>query len=173
MKKLDKILCRVLSSWGSPIFLPGGANIDLLRETSISKSYITILENHGLWQVVTKPTRNVLISIEHIITNLKNVTVTDALPCDQISDQNALYIITSMHETRYQTHYKYVRYKKDFDDVAFILDAEKLPQPLNFVFAVDDPEEKVHIFNQSFTQTLEEHIPLKHIKFSSPPAQWF
>lgn len=48
-----------------------------------------------------------------------------------------------------------MRYKKNFDDAAFIPDAEKLPLHLNFVFAVDNHEEKVHIFNQLFFQILD------------------
>ena len=152
---LDKILYGVLSSWGSPIFLFVGADIDVLRETSISKSYDTIHENEEPWQVVTKPTRNILKSVDHIITNLKNVTATDLLPCYQIIEQNAPYAITSKHKTRYQTHDKIMRYKKNFDDAAFIPDAEKLPLHLNFVFAVDNHEEKVHIFNQLFFQILD------------------
>ena len=152
---LDKILYGVLSSWGSPIFLFVGADIDVLRETSISKSYDTIHENQEPWQVVTKPTRNILKSVDQIITNLENVTATDLLPCYQIIEQNAPYAITSKHKTRYQTHDKIMKYKKNFDDAAFIPDAEKLPLHLNFVFAVDNHEEKVHIFNQLFFQILD------------------
>ena len=54
--KLDNILCKILSSWYGPMFLSGDTNIDILKENSISKSYITILENHDLYQVFTKST---------------------------------------------------------------------------------------------------------------------
>lgn len=75
--KLDNILCKILPSWYGPMFLSGDTNIDILKEISISKSYITILENHDLHQVVTKSTWNGLKSIDHIITNHDNVTAED------------------------------------------------------------------------------------------------
>lgn len=77
MDKLDNILCKVFSSWDCSTFLSSDININVLRETSISKSYITILENDGLGQVVTKSTRNGLKSTDHIITNHGNITIKD------------------------------------------------------------------------------------------------
>lgn len=85
MDKLDNILCKFLSSWVGPIFLSSDTNIDALKKTSISKSYIAILEHRGLHQVVTKPNRNGLQKTDHIITNVYNVTVTDVLPFDEVT----------------------------------------------------------------------------------------
>ena len=58
----------------------------------------------------------------------------------------------------YQRCYKFVRYEK----VAFISDVEKTL--LILVYAVDDPEGNMHIFNKLFCQTLAEQIPLERIK---------
>ena len=77
MDTLDNILCKVFSSWDCSTFFSSDTNINVLRETSISKSYIAILENDGLGQVVTKPTRNGLKSTDHIITNHDNITIKD------------------------------------------------------------------------------------------------
>lgn len=64
-----------------------------------------------------------------------------------------------MRKARCQLRYKFVRYENNFDDAAFISDAEKLP--LNLVYAIDDTKDDTgHIFNK-FSQTLVEHIPLK------------
>ena len=115
--------------WTVPCFYPV---IDVLRETSISKPYI--LENH-IRQVVTKPTRNDVKSIDHINTTLDSISVTDILSCDEIS---AMWLRCPLcnHKTSYKPSYKFVRYEKNVDDVAFVSDAEKLA--LNIVYAVDD-----------------------------------
>ena len=89
-------------------------------------------------------------SIDHVITNLDNVTVADVLLCDQISDQ------------------KKKKKEKNFNNDAFISDVNKLP--LNLVYVADDPEVKVHVFVKLFSQTLEEHAPLKRIKFIRLPT---
>ena len=168
MDKLDNILRSFLL--GTDLTLSRDTNTDVLRETSVSKSYITILENRGLCQIVTKPTRNGLKSSNHIITNLDNVTVKDVVPSDQISDYDVPCVITLMRKSRNELHYKFVRYEKNFDEAAYISDAEKLS--MNLVYVVDNPEEKVHIFNKLFSQTLEEYVPLKRIKVTFPPAPW-
>ena len=150
--------------------MSGDTNTNVLRETSISKSYITILENCGLCQIATKPTKNGLKSSNHIISNLDNVTVKDGLPCDQISDYDVPYVITLTRKPRNELRYKFVTYEKNFDEATYISDAEKLS--MNLVYVVDNPEEKVHIFNKLFSQTLEEYVPLKRIKVTFPPAPW-
>lgn len=52
-----------------------------------------------------------------------------------------------MRKARCQLRYKFVRYENNFDDAAFISDAEKLP--LNLAYAIDDTEDDTgHIFNK-------------------------
>ena len=52
-----------------------------------------------------------------------------------------------MRKARCQLRYKFVRYENNFDDAAFISDAEKLP--LNLAYAIDDNEDDTgHIFNK-------------------------
>ena len=89
--KLDCILYKALSSCDGLVSLPSDTDKVVLREASISKLYITILENLGHRQVVTKPTRNGLRLINHTMANVDNVTVKVLLPCDEISDHDAPY----------------------------------------------------------------------------------
>ena len=49
------------------------------------------------------------------------------LPCDKISDHDALCVIALMCKPSYEHCRKFVRYEINFDDVTFISNAEKLP----------------------------------------------
>ena len=55
-----------------------------------------------------------------------------------------------------EPRFNFLRYEKNIDDAAIIYDAVKLP--LNLVHGVNDPELKVHLFNNFFSKTLEEHL---------------
>lgn len=57
-----------------------------------------------------------------------------------------------MRKARCQLRYKFVRYENNFDDAAFISDAEKLP--LNLVYAIDDTKVTLGIFLTNFLKLL-------------------
>ena len=123
-----------------------------------------------LTQHINKPTRNGTKLIDHIITNIDKVFVSDVLPCDEISDHDAPYIVANIRKPKFEPRYKYIRMEKNFDKDRFKADVASLP--LNIVYGIDDPEEQLDIFNEMITSCLNEHAPLKKVKITRPPAPW-
>ena len=44
--------------------------------------------------------------------------------------------------------------------------------PFNIIYAVDDPETQLNLFNYLLTSCIDEHAPLSKFKISRPPAPW-
>ena len=44
--------------------------------------------------------------------------------------------------------------------------------PFNVVYGIDDPSEKLDIFNSLFKACWDKHAPLRRTKITRPPASW-
>ena len=51
-----------------------------------------------------------------------------------------------------------------------ILDFKQLAT--SFVYAFDEPDEKIPVLNKLKNQCISEHAPIKRKKFTRPPAPW-
>ena len=71
---------------------------------------------------------------------------------------------------RYQPRFTYIREnsKLVLDDVK--ADFQKLP--FSTVYAMEDPEDKLDIFDNLVSECKDRHAPLKRIKCTRPPAPW-
>ena len=63
-----------------------------------------------------------------------------------------------------------LRNEKRLNEKAFIEDFSTLP--LNLVYSVDDPDQKLEIFTSIFKSCLERHAPVRRVKITCPPAPW-
>ena len=84
--------------------------------------------------------------MDYISLNKRKVTSPSVLPLDQISDNNALYIIANIRKRRFKPPYKCIRDEKRFISKAFRESAAALP--LSYIYKMDDPEDKLDIFNK-------------------------
>ena len=88
---MDHLLSHITTTWTGAIILTGDMNININDKNSpISTRYIETLHNHGLLQHVDQPTRNGNKTIDHIASNVDHILATNVLPCDEISDHDAL-----------------------------------------------------------------------------------
>lgn len=71
---------------------------------------------------------------------------------------------------RYEPRFKYIRSEKIFNQQKFIEDISRVP--FSVIYAVDDPNTQLDIFNDLFKSCLNEHVPLKKGKMTRPPAPW-
>ena len=171
IQKFDSLLSFVITIWTGPIFVTGDMNIDLLKiDSKTTIQYKDTLERLGLIQHITKPTRKGKKLIDHVISNLPNIIHEDILPCDDISDHDAPYIICNERKPRFEPRYKYIRNEKNFDAYRFKLEVEQLP--FNLVYAFDAAEDKLDVFNELFLSCLNRHAPLVKQKMTRPPAPW-
>lgn len=92
------------------------------------------------------------------------------LPADEVSDHDATYIFINVKPDRFKKCYKYIRNIKTFDANLYVKDFQTLP--FNVVYALDDPEEKLSIFNDLTKECIDRHAPLIRTKITRAPAPW-
>ena len=171
LQKFETLISYVFTIWTGPIIITGDTNIDLLKiNYNVAREYKETLTRLGLSQHITKPTRKGKSLIDHVVTNLPKVIHEDVIPCDEMSDHDAAYIICKLQKPRFEPRFKYIRVEKNFDEKLFKLDVQELP--LNLVYSFDNPEEKLDIFNYLFGSCLNKHAPLIRQKITRPPAPW-
>ena len=148
------------------------SRIDFLAtKCTITKYYSNILNSHHLFQVIAKPTRINTSLIDHFITSTpEKIKLYDVLPCCEISDHDGRYIGINARMEQYQPRFKYIRdiSKLVLEDLK--ADFQKLP--FSTVYAMEDPEDKLDIFNSLVTECIDRHAPIKRIKCTRPPAPW-
>jgi len=173
LEKFEGLLSKVSSKWKGYIFITGDFNIDLKSSANhISTQYTDILHTFDLVQHINQPTRNSNTLIDHISSNAPNrIVSTGIIPCDEISDHDAAYVtIKKLKSKNFEKRYKWIRDMKNFNLESYIRDAQELP--FNLVYAFDDPEDQLDIFNHILTECIEKHAPLKRTLITRPPAPW-
>ena len=107
--------------------------------------------------------------IDHFITsNPEKIKLNDVLPGCEISDHDRPYIGINARMERYQPRFKYIRDNSKLVLEDLKVDFQKLP--FSAVYAMDDPEDKLDIFNSLVTECIDRHAPIKRIKCTRPPA---
>lgn len=171
LQKFETLISYVLTIWTDPIVITGDTNIDVLKQDyNVAHEYKETLDRLGLRQHITKPTRRGKTCIDHIVTTFPKVIHEGVIPCDEMSDHDAVYIICNMRKPRFEPRFKYIRNEKNFNANLFKAEIEQLP--FNLVYAFDSPEEKLDIFNELFASCLNRHVPLVKQKVTRPPAPW-
>ena len=171
LDKFDDILSYACSRWKNSIVICRDMNFDLSKpDEPIQKCYLSILSSDNLNQHVKKPTRKTAI-LDHIITNsiekVKNVHV---IPRSEVSDHDAPYITLSTKFTPFEPRYKIIRDMKNFRQQYFIDSFATLP--LELVYAFNDPNDMIPVFNELISNHINEHAPLKTIRVTRPTAPW-
>ena len=117
LERFDRVLINLMRNWDGIIILTGDFNIDLINGDRITASkYKDILDSYGLYQHITSPTRLNKTLIDHIITNIPEKVITNnVLPCDEITDHDAPYVIVNIRKARFEPRYKNIRMKKNLD----------------------------------------------------------
>ena len=166
LPKFEELLSYVKSTWDGKLMITGDFNLDLLCTfKSEVLQYCDILEQFNLTQIVNKPTRTTLNRaslIDHII--LSNPTIckhTDVLPCPHISDHDGPYAILNVRVPRFQPRLKYIRDEKHLNIEQYVSDISDLP--FSLIYAFDDVETKLDIFNSLILDCINKHAPLKKI----------
>ena len=172
---VESLFSQLNVLWDGLLVVAGDVNIDILTLAAPQvRKYCDMLTSLNLYQHVTKPTRTMPTSktlIDHIISNTPNrITYCNVLPCPTISDHDAPYACINIRVPRFQTRYKLLRNEKHFDEAKFKEDLGGVP--FSTVFCVEEPNEKLDIFNSLFKSCLDRHAPLCRTKITRPPAPW-
>ena len=170
IEKLDTLLSQVTTNWHGPIILTGDTNINVKKESNTSGKYLRVLEHHGLEQHIAKPTRKESGLIDHISSNLKKIIATDVIYTDEISDHDCPYVIFNIRKQKFEPRLKLIRNEKNFDINEFLNDVQTLP--FATVYALENPSDKLDIFNELLLTCLNNHAPLVCQRITRPPAPW-
>ena len=169
LQKLDTVIGQLSSSWDGTIMICGDMNINTLDSTNpILNLYEAILNSYNLTRHINEPTRGNKV-LDNIISNSPSqIKHCGVIPCPEISDHDSPYVIFDTKLRVYEPRYKYIRSMKTFDQKTFVNGFSNLP--FSVIDGVDEPEDKLEIFNALITQYLEDHAPLKRIKITRAPT---
>ena len=95
---------------------------------------------------------------------------TDVLMTDEISDHDTPNGIFNIKKEHYEPGYKYVKNEKDLNMTDSI--ADFILPPTSIVFGFDDPNDQIAMLNKLITDCIADHVPIKKVKFTRPPAPW-
>ena len=152
----ESLLAHLTVSWDGLLFLIGDTNIDILKPShKITKQYRSILEAHGCYQHVTKPTRITRTSktlIDDIVTSNRScITASDVIPGWSISDHEGTFTCVNVRVPRYQPRYKWIRLEKNLNASEFVKDCARLP--LSVIYGFDSPDD--------LASALRDMLPLR------------
>ena len=123
------------------------------------------------WHAQLGPRSSPEHSYDHIVSSIPNrVTYCSVLPCSTISDHDGPYACINIRVNRFQPRFKWLRNEKQSDKQAFNEDLKATP--FNLVYSVEDPDEKLEIFNSLLRTCVDKHAPLRKTKITRPPAPW-
>ena len=132
------------------------------------------MEQFNLTQIVNKPTRTTLNRaslIDHII--LSDPTIckhTDVLLCPHISDHDDPYALLNVRVPQFHPRLKYIHDEKHLNIEQYVSDINDLP--FSLIYAFDNVETKLDIFNSLILDCINKHAPLKKIKVTRPLSPW-
>ena len=132
------------------------------------------MEQFNLTQIVNKRTRTTLnraLLIDHII--LSDPTIckhTDVLLCPHISDHDDPYATLNVRVPRFHPRLKYIHDEKHLNIEQYVSDINDLP--FSLIYAFDNVETKLDIFNSLILDCINKHAPLKKIKVARPLSPW-
>ena len=175
LDKVENLFSQLNTLWDGLLLVTGDTNVDMLQpKDPETVKYRGMLDSLNLHQHVTKPTRVTRTSrtlIDHIISNACNrITYCDVLPCETIGDHEGPYACINIRVNRFQVRFKFLRNEKQFNEASFKGDLAALP--FNLVYSVDDPNEKLDMFNTLLKSCIDQHAPLRRTKITRPPAPW-
>ena len=175
IEKFDDLLSNLVPAWDGLFMIVGDMNINILDDANpVVMKYVNILQSFNLTQHISQPTRSTAVSrtlIDHLITsNPSKISHAAVLPCDSISDHDAVYATVNVRVSKFTPRYKYIRNEKSFKETEYIQDFMTLP--LSLVYAMESPDEKLDVLNTLITDCIHRHAPLRRIKVTRPPAPW-
>ena len=161
MDKFDDILSYACSRWNNSVVICEDKNLDLSKsDEPIQKRYLSILSRHNLNQHVKKPTRKTAI-LDHVTTNsTAKVKNGNDILCPEVSDHDAPCITLSTKSAPFEPHCKIIRDMKNFRQQDFIDLFATLP--LELVYAINDPNYMISVFNKVISNHINEHALLKN-----------
>ena len=117
IEKFDDLLSNVIPTWDGMFMIVGNMNINLLDGANpVVMKYVNILQLFNLMQHILQPTRSTAVScilIDNLITsNPSKISHAAVLPCDYISDHDAVYATINVRVSRFTPRYKFIRNEK-------------------------------------------------------------
>ena len=170
-EKFDNLMTQVYAKWNGIIVVTGDFNINLNSQNNSKELYCHTLKTFNISQHITKPTRKNLSLIDHISSNIPdNLIQQGVIPTDEISDHDLPYVVLNIRKQRFEPRFKYIRNEKHLDMNAYLKDVSQIP--FSILYGLDDPNEKLSIFNELILNCINEHAPITRTKFTRPPAPW-
>ena len=94
----------------------------------------------------------------------------DVIPCDTVSEHDCPLMNINIKTIKFQPRQKSIRDFKSFNLSDFESDFAQLT--FSTIYAFEDPNEQLSVFNSLILECLNVHAPIKTCKMTRPPAPW-
>ena len=171
-------LADINSKYENTITL-GDFNVNQLDKTTSQYKYLfnNIIQPLSLKQIIEKPTRidggtKTLIDLI-LLNNPKNMKQWGVADVPGISDHHMIYMTYAIHKPKFIPKLITKRDFSNFSSENFIKDIQKIQWNSLFTSCrEDDLDGKVKIFEDAFTNVINQHAPFKTVRVTKEATPW-
>ena len=145
------------------LYLLGDFNRDLLNE-NIKRPWIEYMDQFGLFQLVTEPTRQTEHSstlIDHIYCNMPSNVISVKTPKVGISDHFPIFLTRKINFVEKKSSHYTISYRsfKNFNEAEFMEELKNTPWDVIKIF--DNTDEVLDVWSSMYLDIVNKHLPVK------------
>ena len=145
------------------LYLLGDFNRDLLNE-NIKRPWIEYMDQFGLFQLVTEPTRQTEHSstlIDHIYCNMPSNVISVKTPQVGISDHFPIFLTRKINFVEKKSSHYTISYRsfKNFNEAEFMEELKNTPWDVIKIF--DNTDEVLDVWSSMYLDIVNKHLPVK------------
>ncbi len=149
---------------GKQVVIMGDLNCNLLNPSCVEAKVLTdTFSELNMTQLIKDPTRITSHSrslLDVIMISCPLIVKDSGVVDIGISDHSMVFCTLKLKAIKPSPTHLYARSLKHYDPNQFVTELSLLP--FDMVVSAQDAEDKLHLFNQLFTNTLNNHAPVKH-----------
>jgi len=134
---------------------------------------MSLYEEYQYTQTISSPTRITETTsslIDHVITNTPQHIIKSGVSHLGISDHSLIFTVRRLAQPRGLPRIVESRRFNNFNEEDFLEDMRK--NPWDMMDIVDDPNEKLYIWQIMFLEVLDKHAPLRKKRVRNCEAPW-
>ena len=175
---LDELLkpnFTITLTFNKPVIVLGDLNCNLLQNCPENKALVNFISDLNLKQLITSPTMitdtcNSLIDV--VMVSTPDLVHESGIMTHTISDHLPVYVMLKLKRPKPPPCYVTLRSYKKYNSELFSIDLASKSNQILPIFAENDVNTKLAMFNGVCLCTLERHAPVMTIKVRNRPCPY-
>lgn len=151
------------------LIILGDMNIDLFKTDAKVTDYTNLVENLGLTQIISEPTRQRAL-LDHILTSSDDLIIECGVIDFDSSDHDLTYCILNIKKPSVDPVFRCIRDYRSFDQDGFAIALES--SNLQRIFYLNNIDDKVSLLNITILDVFDRYAPFKNIRITKPYCPW-